>query len=260
VLLLVTTVMVTCGVIMAVALWQHYVEPVFSSEQREEYVTAVRSSSPPIFYAVTQEKKVALTLDISWGEKQLPKVLGVLADRGTKATFFISSPWAVRHPDFVQAITMGGHEVGTHGHKHINLSQYDLDTVRDNIGKSIDIVESMVGTRPKFFRPPNGDYDDVVVDVARELGAETVIWSIDSLDWKNPGVGYMVTRIKKELFPGAILLFHASDSAEQTHEALPVVLQTLAEEGYQVLTLGELLEQHEPARIDPRGRPTKPNM
>jgi len=209
----------------------------------------------PIFYVKTDRKAVALTFDISWGEKTPTKVLDVLKTYSQKATFFLSGPWANHYKDIVKRIAEDGHEIASHGQEHINLSQESKETVRNNIKSAHDILVNLTGTTPRYFRPPNGDYDDVVVLTARELGYETVIWAVDSLDWKNPGATYIVERVSKLVFPGAILLFHASDSAKQTHEALPMVLKNLKAAGYEIMPLGELMSIGKPARDDPRGRP-----
>jgi len=222
----------------------------------EQYdVTLVRGAEMPIFYVRTDKKTVALTFDISWGDKTPDKVLDVLKEYNQRATFFLSGPWANHYTDIVGRILSEGHEIASHGQEHINLSQESKETIRENIKSAHDILVNLTGTSPRYFRPPNGDYDDLVVLTARELGYETVIWAVDSFDWKNPGATYIVERVSKLVFPGAILLFHASDSAKETHEALPMVIENLRAAGYQLMPLGELLTLGKPARDDPRGRP-----
>lgn len=206
----------------------------------------------PIFYIKKNTPEVCLTFDISWGEKTLPLVLQLLAEYHVPTTFFVSGPWAVRHHNELKAIYNGGHEVASHGDKHINLSQYSQATVRDNIQKAHQDLLSVVDRVAPFFRPPNGDYDDVVIDTARELGFETVIWAVDSLDWKNPGPDYMVNRILARTFPGAIILCHASDSSKQIHLALPGIIKGLRAKGYKFVTLSRLCEGGTVARNDPR--------
>ncbi len=205
----------------------------------------------PIF-SVKKSGEVCLTFDISWGGKTLPLVLKVLQDNQVPATFFLSGPWAVQHPDLVKAIVNGGHEVASHGDKHINLSQYSKEEVKKNISKAYDDLLSAAGRVVPFFRPPNGDYDDVVIDTARELGFETVIWAVDSLDWKNPGPDYMMDRVLKRTFPGAIILCHASDSSKEIHLALPGIIQGLRLKGYKLVTLTQLVKGGTIQRTDPR--------
>lgn len=227
------------------------VKPVF--EMYDPQLAA--GTEMPVFYVNTERKALALTFDISWGDKIPIKVLDVLSQYNQKATFFLSGPWSNHYKDMVKRIVDDGHEVASHGQEHVNLSQENKESIKKNIQLAHDILVNLTNTTPKYFRPPNGDYDDLVVLTARELGYETIIWAVDSLDWKNPGATYIVERVSKLSFPGAILLFHASDSAKQTHEALPMVLENLKSAGYDLMPLGELMALGKPARDDPRGRP-----
>lgn len=206
----------------------------------------------PIFYIKKTTPQVCLTFDISWGEKTLPLVLQVLREHQINATFFLSGPWAVRHSEQIKSIRLNGHEIASHGDRHINLSQFPKEVVRENIAKAHQDLLTVTDKVAPFFRPPNGDYDDLVVDTARELGYETVIWSVDSLDWKNPGPEYMVHRVLQRTFPGAIILCHASDSSREIHLALPEIIRGLKAKGFQFVTLSELGKNGECGRNDPR--------
>ncbi|NLY75609.1 MAG: polysaccharide deacetylase family protein [Firmicutes bacterium] len=206
----------------------------------------------PIFYVKKKAPEVCLTFDISWGEKTWPLVLKVLEEHQVPASFFISGPWAVRHPEAVKEIYHKGHEIASHGDRHLNLSQYPKAVVKENISKAHQDLSAIVEKVAPFFRPPNGDYDDLVIDTARELGFETVIWAVDSLDWKNPGPEYMIERVLKRVFPGAIILCHASDSSKQIHLALPGIISGLRSKGYRLVTLSELAQGGSFARNDPR--------
>ena len=218
-------------------------------------MTVATATQMPIFYVSTDRKAVALTFDISWGDKTPGKVLDALKKADQKATFFLSGPWANHYRDVVQRIVDEGHEIASHGQDHVNLSQLGKADILTNVKSSHDILVNITGVSPRYFRPPNGDYDDMVVQAARELGYETIIWGVDSLDWKNPGATYIVERISKLAFPGAIILFHASDSAMETDQALPMVMDNLRAAGYELMPLGQLLSTGKPARDDPRGRP-----
>lgn len=206
----------------------------------------------PIFFVEKNRAEVCLTFDISWGEKTLPFVLKVLAEHQVPATFFLSGPWAVRHPEAVRTIDNGAHEIASHGDRHINLSEYPKEVVQKNIAQAHQDLLTVARRVAPFFRPPNGDYDDIVIDTARELGFETVIWSVDSLDWKNPGPNYMIQRVLSKTNPGAIILCHASDSSKEIHLALPGIITGLRSKGYKFVTLSQLLTGGNPGRRDPR--------
>ncbi|HLT58696.1 MAG: polysaccharide deacetylase family protein [Limnochordales bacterium] len=216
-----------------------------------------RGLDMPVFYVRTDQPLVALTFDISWGRQTAGPVLDILKEKGVRATFFLTGFWAKKQRDIAQRIVADGHEIASHGDDHVNLSRYDGDAIAKNIMTAHRDLEEATGRQARFFRPPNGDYDDLVVATARQLGYETVIWSLDTLDWKNPGADYMVRRVLNNVHPGDIILMHASDSSRQIHLALPRIIDGLRAQGYQLMTLGELMAAGTPARDDPRGRPRR---
>lgn len=236
--------------------------PATSASGPATSISASEASSPssPIYYVATHERVMGLTFDISWGTKAPGDVLAVLRDYRLRATFFLSGPWSAQYPDVVAAIARDGHEIANHGQAHVNLSQRSEDEIQANLNDSTSVLERISGQSPHFFRPPNGDFDRRVVRLAWLRGQETVIWSIDSLDWIKRDPGEIARRVVAGAFPGAIILFHASDSAPATARALPIVVRELAAMGYTLVPLGDLLKYGPPARVDPRGRPYKPNM
>lgn len=214
-----------------------------------------RGLDMPMFYVRTEEPLIALTFDISWGTTTVGPVLEILREKDVKATFFLSGFWAKKHPDIARSIAADGHEIASHGDAHVNLSQYDADAIAKNIMTAHRDLEEVTGKQPRFFRPPNGDYDDLVVATARQLGYETVIWSLDTIDWKNPGPEFMIRRVRDNVFRGDIILMHASDSSKQIHMALPQIIDDLRRDGFRLVTLGQMLQTGMPGRDDPRGRP-----
>lgn len=215
--------------------------------ERNDAAPAHASLQPnlrPIYSAKTEEKVVALTFDISWGEKMAPKVLDILKQEDVKATFFLSGPWAKRHVDLVKRIQADGHEIESHGQEHVDLNTLGREGAARNIAAAHAILQELTGRAPTYIRPPNGAFNKESVQAARDLGYATVIWSVDSLDWKNPGVSTIVNRTVRLAHPGAIILMHASDSCKQTDQALPTIIRTLREQGYRFVLLDELIRTY----------------
>lgn len=198
----------------------------------------------PIYSAKTDQKVAALTFDISWGKTMAPKVLDVLKQENVKATFFLSGPWAKNHVELVKRIHTDGHEVESHGQAHVDLNTLGREGAAKNIGAAHDILQELVGKAPTYIRPPNGAFNKESVQAAKDLGYATVIWSVDSLDWKNPGIDTIISRTTKLIHPGAVILMHASDSCKQTDRALPTVIRTLREQGYTFILLDDLIRKH----------------
>ncbi|WP_217597904.1 polysaccharide deacetylase family sporulation protein PdaB [Cohnella sp. GbtcB17] len=202
---------------------------------------------PAAVYSVPTDRKiVALTFDISWGEKRAQPILDILKEKNVKnVTFFLSSPWSKTHPDIVQNIVDGGYEIGSHGHKHVNYSQLSDDEIRKQIQTAHGMLSDQTGKSPNLIRMPNGDFDKRVLRIAEDMNYKVIQWDTDSLDWKNPGVNTIVQRVVTKAHPGDIILLHASDSCLQTHEALPQIIDQLRAKGYEFVTVSQLMSQTE---------------
>jgi polysaccharide deacetylase family sporulation protein PdaB len=188
------------------------------------------------------EKKLALTFDISWGHERPELILDTLEEQGvTEATFFLSSPWAEHYPEIVERIKEMGFEIGSHGHKHENYSRFEDEDIREQIEKAHRILHSLTGEPPQLLRTPNGDVDQRVLRIATELGYTVIQWDTDSKDWLNPGTDKIVENVVENAHPGDIVLLHASDSSKQTHEALPKIIDQLRSEGYEFVTVTDLI-------------------
>lgn len=203
----------------------------------------------PVYQVATTEKVAALTFDISWGTKTPAPVVEILRQKGLRCTFFLSGPWVLNHPELARLIRDNGHEIGTHGHRHVNYSSLAPGDLVEQLRLAQQSLEQVLGVKARLIRTPNGDYDDLVVRTLKEQGFEVIQWSVDSLDWMNPGGERIVSRVLQRVHPGAVILMHASDSCRQTVEALPAVIDGLRAQGYRLVTVSELLKL-----AQPRGR------
>ena len=196
----------------------------------------------PVYEVKTNQKVVALTFDISWGNNTPIPVIDILKSHNVKSTFFLSGPWVKQYPDVPQRIKQDGHEIASHGFRHINLSNLSKAEIKDEIMKAHNNIKEITEVDAKLIRTPNGDYNDQVIEAAHESNYEVIQWSVDSLDWMNPGVNTIIDRVSKKVHPGAIILMHASDTCKQTTEALPTVISNLKSQGYEFVTVSELLK------------------
>lgn len=210
-----------------------------------ENVTVFSQNEPSAVYSVkTNDKLIALTFDISWGDTRAEPILNILKEKGVEhATYFLSSPWSKEHPDIVQKIVDAGFEIGSHGHKHDNYSTMEDAEIRKQIQTAHQILTEVTGKAPELIRLPNGDFDKRVLRIADELHYKVIQWDTDSMDWMNIGVDNIVNRVLSNAHPGDIVLMHASDSSKQTHLALPIIIDRLREQGYEFVTVSQLLNQ-----------------
>jgi len=215
---------------------------------------------PSAVYSVNTDKKIiALTFDISWGEERADTILDVLEQHDmNKATFFLSSPWAKDHPETVKRIADLGFEIGSHGHKHDNYSELTEDEIRKQITTSTHILAEVTGKRPNLIRLPNGDFDKRVLRISEELDYTVIQWHTDSRDWRSSGADEIINRVVDQAHKGDIILMHASDSAKQTHLALPEIMNKLRGKGYTFVTVSELLHHTEMQDKEVRDKSPKP--
>ncbi|NLY55953.1 MAG: polysaccharide deacetylase family sporulation protein PdaB [Firmicutes bacterium] len=194
----------------------------------------------PIYLIPTSEPAVALTFDISWGEKSPGPILDILKEKQVTATFFLSGPWVESHPELAKRIADEGHEIASHGHRHINYSPLSRAEIISEVTASKEAIKRVTGVDIEFIRTPNGDYDAEAISAIREAGLTAIHWSVDSKDWLNPGVDQIVKNVLTEARQGSIILMHASDSCQQTAQALPQVIEGLRRKGLAIKTVGEL--------------------
>ncbi len=185
------------------------------------------------------EKAIALTFNISWGEEKVYDILKVLEKEKVRATFFVSGEWAERHPQILDDITEQGHELGMLGYRYKNYLDQEIDQVKKDILYAKEIFRKLGYEKVRYLRPPSGIFNEEVIELAKSLELEVVHWSIASKDWENPGIETIVkesTKAKK----GDILLFHASDVAKQTAKALEEILPYFKKKEFSFITISEL--------------------
>ena len=195
----------------------------------------------PIYCVDTPEKKIALSFDAAWGNEDTAKILEILKKHDIHVTFFMTGGWVESYPDDVKAILAAGHDLGNHSENHKNMSQLSDEEKKEELMKVHAKVQELTGYEMFLFRPPYGDYDNAVVNVAKDCGYFTIQWDVDSLDWKDYGVDSIIKTViqHKHLGNGSIILCH--NGAKYTAQALDTLIATLKNEGYTFVPISELI-------------------
>lgn len=193
----------------------------------------------PIYQGNPLKKQVSLVINVSWGNEYLEELLDILAEEKVAASFFLVGRWAEANPQLVQRIYDLGHDLGNHGYSDPHMQDMTPEAIKDEIIKTNDIVAGLTGFEVKWFSPPYGEKVEKIYQAAAELGMHTVLWSLDTVDWTLPGEDVIVERIVNNLHNGAIVLMHPT---EQTPGALRRIIASIREQGYQAVTVSELLD------------------
>lgn len=202
---------------------------------------SVNGKELPIYCVETAEPKVALTFDAAWGNEDTAKILEILKKHDVHVTFFMTGGWVESYPDDVRAILTAGHDLGNHSENHKNMSQLSDDVKKDELMKVHEKVRDLTGYEMFLFRPPYGDYDNAVVNVAKDCGYFAIQWDVDSLDWKDYGVDSIIKTVTehKHLGNGSIILCH--NGAKFTAQALDTLITKLKDKGYTIVPVSELI-------------------
>ncbi len=185
---------------------------------------------------------VALTFD-DGPSKYTPDILAVLADRGVHATFFCLGNQVASNPAGAQAVVDGGHEIASHTQSHANLPTLERDSLRSEISTAFDNIEQATGTRTQMMRAPYGAFTEQEWARAGDIVGCNVLWNIDTSDWERPGAQAIADAVLNNVHNGSIVLMHdGGGNREQTVEALPMIIDGLHDQGYTIVTVGELIE------------------
>jgi polysaccharide deacetylase family sporulation protein PdaB len=193
----------------------------------------------PIYYVKTDKKQVAISFDCAWGVDYTDTLLSVMQEQNVKCTFFTVDFWAEKHSEYVQNIFEHGHEIGTHSATHPHMSKLDKKTIIKELTTSIDAIESITKSKVELFRAPYGEYNDLLINTAKELGLYTIQWDVDSLDWKDLSAEQIKERVVSRVKNGSIVLFH--NQGLNTHKALKDIILALKEKGYEFVKISELI-------------------
>jgi peptidoglycan-N-acetylglucosamine deacetylase len=194
------------------------------------------------------EKKIALTFDDGPNEPYTSEVLDILRTNGVHATFFLTGKNIEVFPDAARAIVREGHAVGNHSYSHRSMLLETNRTVRRELDKTEALIEAVTGRRTNLFRPPYGGKDFLTLNESRKKGYVMVEWTVSAQDWRRPGVLRIVKRVLRGARNGAIVLMHDGDEwrhgsdRSQTVASLPILIRELRKEGYEFVTVPELLK------------------
>lgn len=183
-----------------------------------------------------ESKKIALTFDDGPHPYYTEQLLDGLKERNVKATFFVLGKHAEQYPELVERMNDEGHLIGNHTYSHMQLSQRNSEAFKQELIKTSLLIEELTGQEVQYVRPPYGTWDR---KFEQELNMFPVLWNIDPLDWSSKNVAGIVQRVKSKAKDNGIILMH--DEYKSTVAAALQIIDELKEEGYEFVTVEELL-------------------
>ena len=186
--------------------------------------------------SMADSKKIALTFDDGPHPYYTEQLLDGLKERDVKVTFFVLGKHAEEYPELVERMSEEGHLIGNHTYSHIQLNQRNSDAFKEELVKTNELLEELTGQEVQYVRPPYGTWDKKFEE---ELNMFPVLWNIDPLDWSSTNVSGIVKKVTSKARENSIILMH--DEYKTTVTAALQIIDELTEEGYEFVTVEELL-------------------
>lgn len=197
----------------------------------------------PIYQGNPVKKQIALMVNVAWGSEFIEGILKILHDNQVKATFFLDGSWLSKNETIAQQIVASGHEIGNHAYSHPNMAALPQAKQQEQIVRTQEEIRKRLGVVSQWFAPPSGSFNDVTVKLAKKQNMGTVLWTLDTVDWRRPPKEQIIRRILPNAKNGALVLMHPT---EPTVAALRTLVPSLKAKGFQLVTVSELLSPIRP--------------
>ena len=192
-----------------------------------------------------EKKVIALTFDDGPWPNTTAKVLDILKKNRIKSTFFVVGQNVKNYPDLTKQIVADGHIIANHTWHHW-YHQMNAQAAAYEVANTTDIIYQTTGVRTSLFRPPGGIMNNGVAAYAKNNKYAVIIWSADSMDYSRPAVPRLMNNIFREAKPGGIVLMHdGGGDRSNTVKALPEIINRFRKQGYEFVTVPELLEMQD---------------
>lgn len=203
----------------------------------ERSVTISSSSGSGVIYRGNPSSMgVALTFNVYENTLVVQDIISLLKKHGVTATFFVGGCWADDNDKTLKDIVNSGFEIGNHGYFHKDHKKLSYESNREEILNCHSVVLRSTGYNMNLFAPPSGAYSKTTIEVATKLNYFTIMWSKDTIDWRDSDINTLVKRATKGVTAGDIILMHPKP---HTLEALPIIIEKIKEQNLKFLTVSQ---------------------
>ena len=189
-----------------------------------------------IYKGNEDNSNVSLCINVYWGTEYVLDMLETLKEKNAKATFFVGGCWASQNEDILKKIFEDGFEIANHGYYHKDHKQIDYARNVQEIEYNHKLVKGLIGVDMKLFMPPSGSYGLQTLEAAENLGYTTIMWSKDTIDWRDKDKDLIYRRATKNPQNGDLILMHPT---ECTKLALGDIVDFYQQNGFNLVSVSE---------------------
>ncbi len=201
-------------------------------------------SPSPIYRANPNKPVVSFIINVAWGNEYIEGMLETLKKYKINATFVLEGRWVKNNPELAKKIAASGHELGNHSYTHPNMQHLSAAAAEKEIKETNRVIQEVTGHTPTLFGPPSGSFNDKTVQIASGLGMETILWTVDTVDWKKPTPEALTKRVLDHIHKGALILMHPTES---TSKSLDILIKNI-EKQYKIVPVNEAFKEE---RVSP---------
>lgn len=191
-----------------------------------------------IYAGDKSSKKVSLMINVYWGTEYLKQMLETLEKHGIKTTFFVGGTWVKEEPELLKQMKASGHEIASHGYNHKEHGKLDYLGNYTEIEKCHKAVKEVIDKNMELFAPPGGSYNAQTIEAATALGYKTIMWTRDTIDWRDKNANLIYNRAVTGMQGGDLILMHPT---EKTAEALGKIIEYAKNHGFTLTTVSDTL-------------------
>lgn len=200
-------------------------------------ISTAGGKSDGVYYnGNTDSDMVSLMFNVYQGSEYVLDIMDTLDEYGARATFFVGGSWVDDNTEILRAIASRGHEIGNHGYFHKDHDKLNAAENRQEIYLCGELVRALTDVRVELFAPPSGAYSRTTVEVAEELGYKVIMWSKDTIDWRDHDEQVVFNRATQKVAGGDLILMHPT---KHTAAALSAVLEYYRESALRAVSVSE---------------------
>ena len=192
-----------------------------------------------IYNGNRQKNNVSLMFNVYENTGVVNDIISVLNEKGVKATFFVGGCWADDNSQTLERIVKSGHELGNHGYFHKDHKKLNYDGNYQEISLTGEMVTAICGAKLNLFAPPSGSFSSTTLKASYDLGYKVIMWSKDTIDWRDKDTTKIYNRATKDLAGGDLVLMHPK---KHTLEVLPSIIDYYLSVGFDVVTVSENID------------------
>lgn len=187
----------------------------------------------------SEQNNVSLMVNVYWGNEYLESMLDTFDKFDVKTTFFVGGSWVSKYPELLLKIVARGHEIGNHGYFHKDHSKLNFEQNQQEIINTHKIVATYTNKTMTLFAPPSGAYNESTISASRALGYSTIMWSRDTIDWRDKDTEIIYSRATKNMANGDLILMHPT---QNTMQALPRILEFCRDNDFNVAPVSQTIK------------------